>query len=110
MRMPVWRISRKTLPPRSLRLEELLLQELILLCGERAWKSLREARNVLAADQMGEFRKLFGPSQFVEDGAQSDEQVDIGCGRERRRLRAQAGHPAEDVGITAQLVEGFTSG
>ena len=48
--------------------EELLLQELILLCGERAWKSLREARNVLAADQMSEFGKLFGPSQFVEDG------------------------------------------
>ena len=38
--------------------EELLLQELILLCGERTWQSLREARNVLAADQMSEFRKL----------------------------------------------------
>ena len=53
--------------------EELLLQELILLCRERTWKSLREARNVLAADQMSEFRKLFGPSQFVADAAQSDE-------------------------------------
>ena len=85
--------------------EELLLQELILLCGERAWKSLREARNVLAADQMGEFRKLFRPSQFVEDAAQSDEPVDIGCGRQRRRLRVQARHPAEDVWLAAQLVQ-----
>ncbi len=85
--------------------EELLLQKLILLCGERTWKSLREARNVLAADQMSEFRKLFGPRQFVEDGAQSDEPVDIGCSRERRHLRAQARHPAEDVGLTAQLVQ-----
>jgi hypothetical protein len=32
--------------------EELLLQELILLCCERTWKSLREARNVRAADQV----------------------------------------------------------
>src|SRR5260370_37613225 len=58
--------------------EELLLQELILLCCERTRKSVREARNVLAADQMGEVSKLFGPSQFVAGGAQRDEQVDIG--------------------------------
>ncbi len=66
---------------------------------------MREARNILAADQMSEFRKLFGPSQFVADAAQSDEQVDIGCGCERRHLRVQAGHPAEDVRLTMQLVE-----
>ena len=30
--------------------EELLLQELILLCRERTWKPAREARNVLATD------------------------------------------------------------
>ena len=47
---------------------ELLLQELILLCRQRPWKSLRRPRNVHAADQMSEFRKLFGPSQLVEDG------------------------------------------
>ena len=52
---------------------EFLLQEFILFCREWAWKSLREARNILAADQMSEFRKLFGPSQFVADAAQSDE-------------------------------------
>ena len=85
--------------------EEFLLQEFILFCRERTWKSLREARNVLAADQMGEFRKLFGPSQLVEDAAQSDKPVDTGCGRERRCLRTQAGHPAEDVRFTAQLVQ-----
>ena len=48
---------------------EFLLQEFILFCREWTWKSLREARNVLAADQMSEFRKLFGPSQFVEDAS-----------------------------------------
>src|SRR6267378_1461717 len=47
---------------------ELLLQQFVLLCREWAWKSLREARNVLAADQLSEFRKLFGPSQLVESG------------------------------------------
>src|SRR5215475_12717991 len=82
--------------------EELLLQELILLCRERAWQSLRAARNVLAADQMSEFRKLCGPSQLAQDGTESDEPVDIGGGRERRRLRAQPRHPGENVGLTAQ--------
>ena len=64
--------------------EEFLLQEFILLCRKRTWKSLRETRDVFAADQMGEFRKLFGPSQLVEDAAQSDKQVDTGCGRKWR--------------------------
>jgi hypothetical protein len=62
--------------------EEFLLQEFILLCRKRTWKSPRETRNVFAADQMGEFRKLFGPRQLVEDAAQSDKQVDTGCGRD----------------------------
>src|SRR5712691_6697882 len=57
---------------------ELLLQEFVLLCRERAWKSLRETRDVLSADQMSKFRKLFGPSQLVEDGTQSDKPIDIG--------------------------------
>jgi hypothetical protein len=39
--------------------EEFLLQEFVLLCREWAWKSLREARKVLAADQMGEFSRSF---------------------------------------------------
>src|SRR5207245_8976111 len=30
---------------------------------------------------------------------------DLRCGRQRRHLRAQAAHPAEDVGLTAQLIE-----
>jgi hypothetical protein len=81
--------------------EEFLLQEFILLCREWAWKSLREARNVLTADQMGEFRKLLGPSQLIEDAAQSEEMVAIGRSHERRHLRVQAGHPAEDMGLTA---------
>ena len=84
---------------------ELPLQKLILLSRERTWQSLREARNVLAADQMGEFGKRFGPSQLLEDGTERDEPVDIGGGRERRGLRAEAGHPAQEVGLTAQLVQ-----
>jgi len=74
MRMPVWRISRKHCY-QIVAAEEFLLQEFILFCRKRTWKSPGEARNVLAADQMGEFRKLFGPSQLVEDAAQSDKQV-----------------------------------
>src|SRR3984893_6455743 len=61
--------------------------------------------NVLGADQMGEFRKRLCPSQFLEDRAQINEQVVAGCGGQRRRLRAQARHPAEEVWIAAQLIE-----
>ena len=80
--------------------EELLVEELILLSGEGAWQSFGEPRNVLGSDQMGEFRKRLCPSQFLEDGAQLNEQVAAGCGGQRRRLRAQARHPAEEVWIT----------
>jgi len=66
--------------------EEFLLQELILLGGEWPWKPLRRRRNVLAADQMSEFRKLCGPSQFVQEGAQRDETDDIGGRSEWRHL------------------------
>ena len=68
MRMPVWADQQKDVAAQIIAQAELLLQELILLCREWAWKSLRESRNVLAADQMSEFRELFGPSQLVEDG------------------------------------------
>ena len=86
--------------------EELLLQEFILLCRERTWKSLREARNVLAADQMSEFRKLFGPSQLVEDAAQSDEQVDIGRGREWRRFASAGGTSSRGCGVHGAIGPG----
>src|SRR5437870_12502080 len=70
--------------------EEFLLQELVLLRCEWAWKSLRATRNILAADEMSEFRKLFAPRQFVQDGAQSDKPAHIRCGYQWRHLRAQA--------------------
>src|SRR6267142_1446565 len=59
--------------------EEFLLQEFVLLCGEWAWNSLREARDILAADEMSELGKLFAPRQFVQDGAQSDKPAHIRC-------------------------------
>lgn len=85
--------------------EELLVEELILLSGEGAWQSFWEPRNILAADEMGEFRKRLRPSQLLEDGAQVNEHVDAGCSGQRRRLRAQARHPAEDVWMATQLIE-----
>ena len=36
----------------------LLLQELILLCGERPWQTLRRAGDIFAPQQVGEFRKF----------------------------------------------------
>jgi hypothetical protein len=62
--------------------------------------------DILATDQVCELRKLVRPCQFGEDGAQCDEPVDIGGRDKRRRLRVQTGHPAEEMGLTAQLIEG----
>jgi hypothetical protein len=95
----------KDIPTQIVAVDELLLQELILLGGERARESLRLAGDILATDQVRELRKLVRPCQFGADGAQSDEAVDIGGGDERWRLRVQTGHPAEEMGLTAQLIE-----
>ena len=58
MRMPVWRISRKTLRAQIVAAEKLLLQQLILFRGKRAGQSVGKARNVLATDQMSKIGKL----------------------------------------------------
>ena len=41
----------------------------------------------------------------MEDGAQSEEPADAGCGGQRRILGAQVRHPSEDMRIAAQLFE-----
>src|SRR5665647_2073463 len=83
--------------------QKLLLQDLILFCGERPRESLRCARNIFTANQASEFKTLVRPGQFIEDASESDQPADTSHGRQWRRLRSHAGHPAEDVGITVQL-------
>ena len=69
-------MSRKALPPRSLRPGGTPARGVDpALCGERTGECLRETRKVLGADQMGEFRKLFSPSQLMEEAAQSDSRL-----------------------------------
>jgi hypothetical protein len=97
--------QQKSITAQIVAAEKFLLEELILLFGERAWQPSRATWNVLAADEMREFGKLVCPSQFIEDAAQMDEKVDTGCCRQWRRLRTQARHPAEHVWIAAQLVK-----
>ena len=80
---------------------ELLLEELILLGGKGSWQSVRRARNILAQQQVNQFRDVAGGSQLMEDGAQSEEPADAGCRGQRWILGAQMGHPAEDMGIAA---------
>ena len=48
--------QQKGVAPQIVALEELLLKDLILLCGEGSSKSPRETGNVLAADQLSELR------------------------------------------------------
>src|ERR1700677_2543983 len=89
---------------------QLLLQKLILFCGERAGQTLWHARNILAPHQVSEFGKLVCPSQLVQNGAQSDEASDAGCGGQRWGLRAHARHPSKDVRIALQLFEAGNPG
>ena len=58
--------EQKDIPSQIVALKELLLQKLILLGDERACKSMRTTRDILASNQAGEMRKLFGPSQLDE--------------------------------------------
>ena len=97
--------QQKRIPAEIVAAEELVFEKLILLCGQRTRESFGETGKVLAADQMGEFGKRVCSRQFLEDGAQINEPVAVGCGGQRRCLRAQARHPAEEVWIAAQLIE-----
>ena len=81
------------------------MEELILLGGERSWQSVRRARNILAHQQVGQFRETVCASQLMEDGAQSEEPADAGCRGQRRILGAQVRHPSEEMRIAVQLVE-----
>jgi hypothetical protein len=81
--------------------DQLLLEELILVCGERSGQTLGCARDIFTAQQMSEFNNPVGPRQFAEDGAQSDEAADAGRGGQRRSPHTQARHPSEDVRIAA---------
>jgi hypothetical protein len=99
--------EQKDIPSQIVTLKEFLLQKLILLGDERACKSVRATRDILATNQTDELRKLFGPSQFDEQGAQTGDPTDIGgCGK-WRHLGSQVRHPAEDMGVATQLLNGL---
>src|SRR5271170_2709611 len=81
--------------------DQLLLEELILVCGKRPGQTLGCARDIFAAQQMSEFNNPVGPRQFAEDGAQGDEAADASRGGQRRSLRPRARPPPEEVRIAA---------
>jgi len=90
--------------------QELLLKKLVLLGGKRSGEPLRSPGDVLATQHVRQLRELLGPGQFVEDGAQRDQPVDVGGGAQGRSARLQVGHPAEDMGIALELIEALDMG
>src|SRR6266404_7493504 len=72
--------QQKSISAEIIAAEELLIEKLILLCGQRTRESFGEPRKVLAADQVGQFRKRVCPRQFLEERAQINEAVAVGCG------------------------------
>src|SRR5262249_50470414 len=81
-----------------------------LLCRQRAGQALRSTWKVVATDQMSQIGKLRSPGKLLENGAQKQQvtQVDGLC--QGWGVRAQMGKPAEDVGITVQLIERTNGG
>jgi len=61
--------QQKNIAAQIVAVKEFLLQELVLLGGERPREPLRGPRNILAANQVSECSRLFRPSQFVEQRA-----------------------------------------
>lgn len=66
---------------------------------------MRRARNIFAEQQVGQFSKLAGTSQLMEDGAQSEEPSDAGGCGQRWIPSAQMRHPSEEMRIAAELFE-----
>ena len=85
--------------------QQFLLKELILLHGEGAGQASRSAGNILATEQLGELGKLCAPRQFLQNPPEEDQPKDVSNRCQGWGLGAQFGHPAEDVWITAQLIE-----
>jgi hypothetical protein len=63
MRIPVCRISSRTIGGQIIAAEQFLL---ILLGCQGAWQPLRFARNVLATDQMGQIGDLRVPGKLLQ--------------------------------------------
>src|SRR5438445_4099471 len=63
------------------------------------------ARNIVAAEQMGEVRELLGPGKVFQHPAQTDHVVRARYRGQWRLVRAQESQPAQDVRIAAQLFE-----
>jgi hypothetical protein len=88
--------------------EQFLLNQLILLGGEGAWQPLRSARDVLAADQVGQVGDLRAPGKLFQHAAHKQQACDIDRGH--KVLRAQIDKPAENVRIATQLIQRGNSG
>jgi hypothetical protein len=62
--------QQKKVPAQIVTAQKFLLQKPVLFGGQRTWKPMGAARDILAADQ--EFGTLPGPGQFLKDAAQAD--------------------------------------
>ena len=60
---------------------------------------------VLTKDQAGQSGEILGPRQFFQHATHMEEVDGIGDGGQSGMVGAQRGEPAQDVRITAQLLE-----
>jgi hypothetical protein len=89
---------------------EELLQELVLLGGEQTGESFAAGAECPRGGSAERVQEAVPSSQFIEDAAQRDESVDVGCSRQRRHVRVQMAHPAEDLWLAAPAVQGVQVG
>jgi hypothetical protein len=77
---------------------------LILFGSQGARKKVISARHVVAPEQMSKSGELLGPRQFFQQAAQADDSSRESELGKRRHVGPQLSQPAEDVGITVQLL------
>ena len=103
--MPVCRSSSKALLIAIVAPQQFLLDQPVLFGRQRSRQASVVARDIVRADQTGKSGNPFGPGQFFQNAAQTDDVVGISHFGQRRLMRAQQGEPVQDVRVAAELPE-----
>ena len=85
---------------------QFLLEEVILLAGERARETALLSGNIVRDEQMSQGWELLCPGEFFQHAAQVDRVPGATMGRQGRVARSEQRQPAEEMWITPELGKG----
>ena len=84
---------------------QFLLEEVILLPGERARQTAFLSGNIIRDEQMSQGWELLCPGEFFQYATQVDRMPGPTLGRQGRVARSKQRQPAEEMWITPELVK-----